>query len=210
MIENIKELKAHLELREGRKRKAYPDSEGYMTIGVGHKLDAEQKDDELAAMGIEDELDDWEGFEISEEAIDMLLDIDIEDTLHGLRFSFTDAELEALDPVRFCALFNMAFQNGSCVKFPSMVKAVKEGDWKRASAEMLWSNGVLQNRRSRWYKQTPGRCQENADMMLNGAVEKPVVDLRDQTSETVDLLEPVGELDKAIEILTKLRNQMGG
>ena len=175
MIENIQELKKHLELKEGRKRKAYPDQFGVMHIAVGHKLDAEQKDDELAAMGLEDELDDWNGFEISEEAIDLLLDIDIEDTLHGLRFSFTDEELEALDPQRFCALFNMAFQNGSCVKFPSMVKAVKEGDWQRASDEMLWSNGLKKNRRSAWYKQTPGRCQENADMMLKGSTTKTVV-----------------------------------
>ena len=175
MIENIKELKAHLELKEGRKTKAYPDQFGVMHIAVGHKLDAEQKDDELAAMGLEDELDDWTDFEISEEAIDLLLDIDIEDTLHGLRFSFTDEELEALDPQRFCALFNMAFQNGSCVKFPSMVQAVKDGDWQRASDEMLWSNGLKKNRRSAWYKQTPRRCQENADMMLNGTVKKRII-----------------------------------
>ena len=87
MIDNIRELRKHLEFKEGRRRKAYPDSEGYMTIGVGHKLDAEQKDDELAAMGLDDELENWDGFEISEEAIDQLLTIDIEDTLHGLRFS---------------------------------------------------------------------------------------------------------------------------
>ena len=87
---------------------------------------------------------------------------------------FADEELEGLDSQRFCALFNMAFQNGSCVKFPSMVNAVKEGDWERAADEMLWSNGLKKNRRSAWYKQTPERCQENADMMRCGSAVKPL------------------------------------
>ena len=219
MIENIKELKAHLELKEGRKTKAYPDQFGVMHIAVGHKLDAEQKDDELAAMGLEDELDDWNGFEISEEAIDLLLDIDIEDTLHGLRFSFTDEELEALDPQRFCALFNMAFQNGSCVKFPSMVKAVKAGDWDRAADEMLWSNGEKKNRRSAWYKQTPGRCQENADMMRNGTQDKSadplevdaqtVAELKNAYSEGFEVA-VIDKLDRILDILKENRNNIGG
>ena len=181
MIDNINSLKKHLELKEGRRCVAYKDSEGYWTIGVGHLLDAEQKDDELEAMGLEDELENWEGFQISERAVDSLLDIDIEDTLHGLRFSFTDAELEGLDPQRFCALFNMAFQNGSCIKFPSMVKAVKEGDWNRAADEMLWSNGLRKKKRSVWYTQTPGRCQENADMMRFGSTRNEPDDVPDLT-----------------------------
>lgn len=203
MTENIRELKIHLELKEGRRKEAYKDSEGHWTIGVGHLLDAEQKDDELAAMGLDDELDNWEGFEISEEAIDKLLDIDIEDTLHGLRFSFTDEELEGLDPKRFCALFNMAFQNGSCVKFPSMVNAIKDGDWERAADEMLWSNGLKKNRRSAWYKQTPTRCQENADMMRQGSVEKPELNDHQAEAEYTEfqsyVVEKLKEIAKAVK-----------
>ena len=163
LLGNINALKEHLEHDEGRKKGAYKDSKGLWTIAVGHLLSAEQTDRELEAMGLEDELDDWEGFEITDEQIDALLNIDIDDTLTMLKLSFTIDELTELNPDRFIALFSMAFQMGSVVKFPSMVNAIKSADWERAADEMLWSNGLKKQRRSQWYKDTPKRCQKMSD-----------------------------------------------
>ena len=50
-----------------------------------------------------------------------------------------------------------------------MVEAVKSGDWDRAADEMLWGNGLKKQRRSKWYKQTPNRCQDAADKMRHGS-----------------------------------------
>ena len=163
LLGNINALKEHLEHDEGRRKGAYKDSKGFWTIAVGHLLSAEQTDRELEAMGLDDELDDWEGFEITDEQIDALLDIDIDDTLTMLKLSFTIDELTGLNPDRFIALFSMAFQMGSVVKFPSMVNAIKLADWERAADEMLWSNGLKKQRRSQWHKDTPKRCQKMSD-----------------------------------------------
>ena len=141
-------------------------------------LGQEQTDAELAAMGLEDELEDWTGFTVTREQGEALLDIDIQDAVESLHPTkrypgWTEEELESLDTERFIALMSMAFQlggHGVRSKFPSFVKAVKEEDWDRAADEMLWSNGLRQERRSQWYKDTPHRCQEMADKMRNGTV----------------------------------------
>ena len=160
-----------LELKEGRKRKAYLDTEKIWHVGVGHKLQGGQTDRELEILGIEDEPDgdNWEGFEITEEQIDLLLDHDIEETHGRLLLSFRQEELDALDPNRYLAIFSMAYQLGSVTGFPSFVRAVKGEDWERASKEMRYRDGTKCEVHSRWYKQTPKRCQAMADLMLLGS-----------------------------------------
>lgn len=189
MSKNRELLKDHLEHDEGRRRKAYKDSKGYWTIGVGHLLDRAQTDRELEIMGLSDELDDWEGFEITEPQIDALLENDIDTTLRRLKMSFDEVELEQLAPDRYIALFSMGYQLGSVIEFPSMVSAVKRGDWDRAADEMLWSNGLKKQRRSQWYKDTPKRCQKMAGAIRFGYFEKPQEVL--VTQET--LLEPLAD-----------------
>ena len=81
LLEHINALGEHLEHDEGRRTEAYQDTKGFWTIGVGHLLSAEQSERELEAMGLEDELDDWEGFTLTDKQVDDLLVIDIDDTL---------------------------------------------------------------------------------------------------------------------------------
>ena len=206
LLENIAALKAHFRHDEGEKERSYKDSEGYWTVGVGHLLDAEQSDRELKAMGLEDELDDWEGFKITPEQIEELLDIDIDDTLTMLKLSFDESELEKLDSTRFISLFSMAYQLGSVIKFPAMVKAVKTEDWDRAADEMLWSCGLKQQRRSAWYKQTPNRCQKMADGMRYGSFEKkepdPVTEIAASLKES-DLQKYTGD-----QLLAEIKRRM--
>ena len=153
---------------------------GWPHACYGHLLKFEQSEEELAAMGLDEEPDDWfaAGLEFTDETAEKLLQIDIEDAIESLESTkkypgFTEEELEALDPERYVALINMAFQLGGAGvrrKFPSFVQAVHNQDWDRAADEMLWSNGLLKQRRSQWYKDTPRRCQEMADKMRNGTI----------------------------------------
>ena len=171
---NREHLKEELRKDEGFENKTYPGPvTGEPHIGYGHLLGQEQTDDELEVMNLDDELDDWTDFEISVEQAEKLLDIDVDDAIHSLAPTWSEEELEALDPERYIALMSMAFQIGGFGiqrKFPSFVKAVKDKDYNRAAEEMLWSNGLKKQRRSAWWKQTKGRCEEMAEKMRNGTV----------------------------------------
>lgn len=153
---------------------------GWPHVCFGHLLHFEQSEEELAAMGLAEEPDDWfaAGLEFTDETAEKLLQIDIEDAIESLESTkkypgFTEDELEALDPERYVALINMAFQLGGAGvrrKFPSFVKAVHAEDWDRAADEMLWSNGLLKQKRSQWWIDTPERCELMAEKMRNGTV----------------------------------------
>lgn len=168
-MDRMELLKILLVDEEGYNPKAHK-VKGKMHIGYGHCLDQEQTDDELLVMGLDDEEDDWEGFELSDDQCEALLRIDVEDALEDVLHSFTQEELDALEPARWCAIISMVFQmgGGGLRKFPSFIAAVKAGDWDRAADEMLWSNGLKKQRRSAWYKQTKIRCQEAAEAMRVG------------------------------------------
>ena len=143
---------------------------GVWHIGYGHCLDQEQSDEELEVMGLDDELDDWDGFELSDAQCDSLFEIDVADALSDAEMIFSPEQLEGLSPARWAVVMSMLFQMGAggVRKFKSFITAVIGSDWDRASDEMLWSNGLRKKKRSAWYKQTPERCQEAADAMRVG------------------------------------------
>lgn len=171
MNKNINALKQELEYEEGKEQGAYKDTEGFWTIGIGHRLN-EQTDAELAILGLEDDLEDWEGFEITEAQIYQLVDHDIEETMRSLRNAFDAELLESLDPKRFMAAFQMCYQIGSVTGFPAFCEAVRNSDWDRAADEMLYRDGLKKAVWSRWHKQTPKRCEKMADLMRYGSVEQ--------------------------------------
>lgn len=179
-MNNIESLKRELEHEEGKREAAYLDSEGHWHIGIGHLLN-EQTDAELAILGLEDDLDNWDGFVISEDQIYQLLDHDIGETMRSLRNAFEDEVLESLDPKRFMAAFQMCYQIGSVTGFPAFCNAVRDGRWEDAANEMMWRDGTVRAVRSRWYRQTPKRCQAMADLMNYGSQVKqdPVVEIQE-------------------------------
>ena len=142
--------------------------DGLWHIGHGHLLDAEQSPEELDALGLDDELDDWKGFVIGDVQADVLFCIDVEDARDGALISFTEEELEELDDARWVVVLSMCYQMGSVSKFKSFIKHVKAGEWDKAADEMEWSNGEKKNRRSAWYKKTTDRCVEAAEAMRVG------------------------------------------
>ena len=136
---------------------------------MGHNLSQAQTDDELVAMGIGDELEDWANFTLDDEQVDKLLDVDIEDAYEDASSIFGDDLLSQIDEVRYAVIISMAFQlgGGGLRKFKGFIAAVKDGDYDRAADEMLYAN-VAAKTQSAWYKQTPERCQGQAGMMRYG------------------------------------------
>jgi lysozyme len=123
---------------EGTVLHAYPDSEGYLTIGIGRLID-ERK-----------------GGGISQQEAEFLFDNDLETKLTAL-----NQRLEwfhRLPARKKRALGNMAFQLGidGLFGFRRMLAALKRGDWSAAQREAL---------DSLWAKQTPERARRVAAML---------------------------------------------
>lgn len=135
------ELTKQLRRDEGEVLHVYNDSLGYATIGVGRLIDKRK------------------GGGITPEESAYLLSNDIDKR---------EAELlrrapwmANLDPVRFGALLNMAFQMGvdGLLGFKNTLAMVRAGDYDSAAAGMLEST---------WAKQTPERAKRISDQMKTG------------------------------------------
>ena len=70
---------------EGIELKTYPGPvTGKPHVGIGHLLDQAQSEEELEAMGLDEEFDDWYELEITEEQTYQLLEVDIDDAIESL------------------------------------------------------------------------------------------------------------------------------
>jgi lysozyme len=135
-------LRSLLSLHEGRVAHAYSDSLGFLTIGVGHLIDAKK------------------GGKLPEHIIDALLDHDI--STHAAELVAALPWVSKLPSVRYCVLVDMAFNMGvpKLLQFVMTLKAVREGRYTDAAKEMLNSN---------WAKQVGRRAARLAAMMETGA-----------------------------------------
>ena len=158
---------------EGFELEAYKDSEDIWTIGIGHNLETDQTPEELSIMGLDDELEDWEGFTITEEQAFELFALDVEEARNDLYPAFTGDDLLKLNETRFSIIVSMVFQMGGAGvrKFKNFVKAVKTEDWDTAAEEMIYANPKVK-RHSKWYTQTPERCLRAAAAMRTGSFEE--------------------------------------
>lgn len=138
---NIEQLKKDLVRDEDEVLHAYADSMGYITIGVGHLIDARK------------------GGSIPQHISRQLLELDIDQKVGELKNRIHN--WNELDDVRQRALANMAFQLGvsGLMGFRNMLRAIYNNDWGRAHDEAL---------NSRWAKQTPNRARRIAMMLLTG------------------------------------------
>lgn len=135
----LDELKAQLRRDEDERAKPYQDTRGKLTIGVGHNLTDKP---------------------ISQRAIDMILDDDVNDVTASL-----DAVLpwwRSLDEARQGVLANMAFNLGvaGLLQFRNTLALVKAGDYAAAAQEML---------NSEWAKEVGPRALRLAQQMRSGA-----------------------------------------
>ncbi len=147
---NKETLRHQLEIHEGKRLTAYFCPAGYLTVGVGHNVEANPVG---ALIGREIT---QEGDEISQTESDALLDHDIDRFADEVRQRFDF--FETLSDPRQHVLVDMAFNLGTqgMLNFKNMITALREGNYTRAAAEML---------DSRWARQVGRRSQNLAAMM---------------------------------------------
>ena len=133
--------RAQLRRDEGEVLYAYPDSEGYLTIGIGRLLDKRK------------------GGGISAEESAYLFSNDFNSKLGELRRRLP--WFDKLDVARQGVLLNMAFQMGvdGLLGFKNTLAMIERGDYKAAAAGML---------DSLWARQTPERAQRLSIQMETG------------------------------------------
>lgn len=130
-----------LVLHEGVVPYAYQDSEGYLTIGVGHLIDRRK------------------GGTLPVEIIWLLLEYDIRKKEEELDKALPWSR--DLDPVRRTALLDMAFNLGvdGLLGFRNTLHAIQEQRWGDAADGML---------ASKWAGQVGRRAVRLAEMMRSG------------------------------------------
>lgn len=131
-------LRQLLEEEEGRSNVLYPDSKGYLTIGVGHLLDPKK------------------GGRLPDAIIDQLLDIDIAEARYGAE---SLPGFARLNEVRQAVVISMVFQMGlrRVQGFTEMLGALSRGDYLRVATEM---------RDSQWWREDSRKRAERAARMM--------------------------------------------
>jgi lysozyme len=126
---------------EGEILTGYQDHLGFLTIGVGRLIDKRK------------------GGGITAEESAYLLNNDIDKRQADLLR--TIPWIATLDPIRFGALMNMAFQMGvdGLLGFKNTLALIREGDYATAADNML---------QSLWAQQTPERAKRMSDQMRTG------------------------------------------
>lgn len=140
-----------LRFHEGVRLKAYKDSLGYWTVGIGHLLP-----DPLNPK--------WDGYSITAEQCEKLFDNDIKEHFHMIQVGAKWA-LE-FDEVRKYVILDMTYNlsiepfDGDGFKdWPIFVRQLKAHDWKAAAANM---------RSTKWASQVKGRAERLARMIETG------------------------------------------
>lgn len=134
-------LAQQLEIEEGRRKAAYTDSLGYLTIGVGRLIDARK------------------GGGLSNDEIDYLLANDIKAKTAELMQACPWAA--SLNEPRQAVLISMCFQMGlgKLMGFAHTLMSVRSGRFEDAAVQML---------DSAWAKQTPERAKRMSEQMRTG------------------------------------------
>ena len=135
-------LRTYLIEEEGYENRAYPDTLGHWTVGVGHLLGRSL-------------------FEVrfSDNIVEAILAEDLDVALKAATKIFPTFPLFSVK--RQMAIVSMIFQLGETkfLRFKDTIKAINAGQWARAAFYALDSN---------WAKQTPARAQRVAAMLKDG------------------------------------------
>lgn len=146
-------LKARLPRSEGRRAKPYKDTVGKWTVGVGHNI----SDKGLPGFAVVELIEQGA---LSDQSVDKLLDMDVEDTL---RDCGAIPVFKTLNVVRQSVLADMVFNMGlgSVLGFQNTLSFMAKGDWKNAAQNML---------KSKWAEQVGRRAWELANLMERGEI----------------------------------------
>ena len=141
---SYKELSDAVKLSEGFRNKIYSDTEGFDTIGWGHKV---VSTDNFIA-----------GKEYTEEELQEVFDKDLSKAISQAKQLMIENGIDDLPEKAQHVLSEMCFQLGKSgvSKFRMMWKSLQEDNFIGASYEMLDSS---------WNKQTPNRCKKLSEVM---------------------------------------------
>ncbi|HEX4612695.1 MAG TPA: glycoside hydrolase family protein [Urbifossiella sp.] len=149
-------LIAQLVQHEGKKAKAYKDTAGHPTIGVGFNLDRADAKKKIEALGLNFEKVKAGAQELTDQQITRLLDADIEAAMAECKAVFPG--FSDLSDVRQRVLADMMFNIGrtKAEQFQKLIAAVAAKDFGKAADEM---------KNSAWYRQVGMRGRELEQMM---------------------------------------------
>ena len=139
-------LKEKIKIHEGYRNIIYKCTQGFRTIGYGHKV---VHTDDLV-----------DGKEYSKEKLEQIFEKDFQKGWNLMQLFCDENNLRNISDTAKEIICEMIFQMGfaGVGKFKNMIKALQTNDTKTASIEML---------DSRWAKQTPNRAKELSDAMAN-------------------------------------------
>ncbi len=138
-------LRDRIQRHEGIILNPKPDAKGAWVIGYGHDIPECEASNYPDGCTLEDAMN-W-------------LEADIQKAKDGIDNALP--WVAGISTLRQEVLYEMAFQLGitGVLKFHHMLAACKAEEYESASAEML---------DSAWHAQTPSRCEELSQMMLEG------------------------------------------
>lgn len=138
---NMNRLMRQIEIDEGKKLKAYHDTEGLLTVGIGHLI---KKNDPPGICDLK------LGDSITEDQCRELLNNDLAIAISDFRVIFNNWETIPAEAQEI--LINMLFNLGRdrFMKFKKLIAAIYEHNWSEAA---------LQMEDSRWYRQVGDRSK---------------------------------------------------
>lgn len=144
---NLRKLKEEITKEEGEKLKVYRCTEGFPTVGIGHKIVRGDAEYEQPI-----------GHTITKRRSTELFERDIKRTLEELDKKLPWLKTQPPEIIR--AVANMAFQLGvsGVLKFRQMLQGIIDKDYEKAYTEGL---------RSLWARQTPARARRVMTMIRN-------------------------------------------
>lgn len=136
---------------EGRHKKAYKDSRGIWTVGIGYNLEQPGAKDLITLVGA-NHAKVCAGTELTDGQIDKLFNYTFAVAVNHAKGAIKD--FDSLPQKIQMVVIDMIFQLGlrGFKKFSLLIKALNCRDFETAAAEMIDSE---------WYHQTPNRAKEN-------------------------------------------------
>ena len=167
IVGDFKSVKEQLTVHEGKRDKAYKDTKGIPTIGVGFNLKRQDAKKKIEALG-KCYADVLEGVQaLDDDEVEKLLERDIQASEEAARRHIKNfGELpERAQRVLTDMVFNLG--DGRFGQFKKAKDAFEKEDWHRAAAEMVDSE---------WFKQVGKRGRNDVRLILSLEKEKPVPD----------------------------------
>ncbi len=149
---NYEYLYGMIKRYEGIRSKAYPDSRGILTVGVGFNLEKQGAKERIESLGLDYQAVCNKKQELSIGQIYTLMKEDVETAISDAKF-YLGKDWHNLDSEAQEIIIDMSYNLGrdKLLDFKKLKEALRNRDYAEAAEEM---------RDSKWYSQTGFRAQE--------------------------------------------------